>query len=229
MPRVAASTGAGPGAANVGAKPQNGRVTIAQPMLSLWDDPREHDHTSRVVAHSSDRVAWTRARSRGVTATDVAKLSSESAIEKVATEKLIGKSFWGNAFIEHGRAREPEIARWVLGEHGIGPCGTLYHAAANRWHLATPDGLRAEQGRVELVEIKTTVKPWRSIPRQYLRQVFWQQYVLGAERTLVVWEQHNEFVPVSAEPRTKWVDRDDNEIHILVGMADRLLARMRRL
>ena len=82
---------------------------------------------------------------------------------------------------------------------------------------------------MELAEIKTTTRRWRSIPRSYLRQVFWQQYVLGAERTLVVWEQHDEFVPVSAEPKCRWVDRDDNEIHILVGMADRLLARMRRL
>jgi hypothetical protein len=215
--------------ADVGASAHNGRVTIAQPMLPLWDEPREPDHTARIVAHSSDRVAWIRARSRGVTATDVAKLSSDRAVEKVAIEKLIGKPFWGNAFIEHGRAREPEIARWVLREHGIGPCGTLYHAAANRWHLATPDGIRTDDGRVELAEIKTTKRPWRSIPRSYLRQVFWQQYVLGAERTLVVWEQHDEFVPVAAEPKCRWVDRDENEIHVLVGLADQLLTRMRRL
>lgn len=214
---------------NVGAKTQNGWVTIAQPMLSLWDDPREPDHRDRIVAHQSDRVGWVRARSRGVTATDVARLSSEKAIETVAMDKLIGRSFWGNSFTEHGRAREPEIARWMLREHGIPSSATLFHAAGNRLHLATPDGLRCEGARVELAEIKTTTSAWRSIPRSYLRQVFWQQYVLGAERTLVVWEQHDEFVPVAAEPRCRWVDRDDNEIHILVGMADRLLARMRRL
>jgi hypothetical protein len=214
---------------NVGARTHNGRVTIAQPQLSLWDDQREPDHRDRIVAHQSDRVAWIRARSRGVTATDVARLSSEKAIETVAMDKLLGRSFWGNSFTEHGRAREPEIARWMLREHGIPSSATLFHAAGNHLHLATPDGLRAEGGRVDLAEIKTTTSAWRSIPRSYLRQVFWQQYVLGAERTLVVWEQHDEFVPVAAEPRAKWVDRDDNEIHILVGMADRLLARMRRL
>ena len=41
-------------------------------------------------------------------------------------------------------------------------------------------------GRVQLCEIKTTNKSWRSIPRSYMRQVWWQQHVLGAERTLAV-------------------------------------------
>jgi hypothetical protein len=79
-----------------------------------------------------------------------------------------------------------------------------------------------------LSEIKTTHKAWRSIPRSYLRQVWWQQYVLGADRTLVVWEQHNDFVPVDAEPKCLWVERDEDQIHALVGLADRLLDLMRR-
>ena len=33
-------------------------------------------HETRVVADSGDRVAWLRARSRGVTATDAAKLAT---------------------------------------------------------------------------------------------------------------------------------------------------------
>ena len=35
------------------------------------DQPTVLGHTSRIVARSSDRIAWLRARSRGVTATDV--------------------------------------------------------------------------------------------------------------------------------------------------------------
>ena len=66
--------------------------------------------------------------------------------------------------------------------------------------------------RITLCEIKTTNKSWRSIPRTYLRQVWWQQHVLGAERTLVVWEEHDGFVPVDDEPRSAWVDRDEAEI-----------------
>ncbi len=200
---------------------------FVQPMLSLWDEPAA-DHSSRIVARVSDRVAWVKARSRGVTATDAARLSSEASIRVVAMEKLIGSGFSGNRFTDHGRAREPEIARWVEREHGISPSEHLYHAATDARHLATPDGLVVKDGTLLLCEIKTTAHSWRGIPRSYLRQVWWQQYVLGAERTLVVWEQHDEFVPVAAEPKCRWVERDENEIHVLVHRANRVLEAMRR-
>jgi hypothetical protein len=93
--------------------------------------------------------------------------------------------------------------------------------------MATPDGVAVLDGQVVLAEIKTTNKPWRSIPRSYLRQVWWQQYVVGAERTLLVWEQHADFVPVGAEPQCRWIERDDNEIHALVCLADRVLELLR--
>jgi hypothetical protein len=200
-------------------------MTLAQPTLDLWDEPAP-DHRERIVANSADRIAWLRARSRGVTATDVARLSSIRALQAVALEKLSGTGFGGNAFTDHGRAREPEIAKWVLATHGIAPSSDLYHAHGQPLHLATPDGVRARGNEVVLCEIKTTSSAWRSIPRSYLRQVWWQQYVLGAERTLVVWEQHVDFVPVAGEPKTQWVERDDDQIHVLVGLANRLLDLM---
>lgn len=215
-----------PRAADVGGWVTMGHVTMP-PELDLWERPAP-DHRQRVVAHSEDRVAWIRARSRGVTATDVARLSSERALRSVAQDKLLGTRFGGNAYTDHGRAREPEIARWVRANHRIEPSSALYHAHFEPRHLATPDGVAVLSGAVVLAEIKTTGHPWRSIPRSYLRQVWWQQYVLGAERTLVVWEQHEDFVPLAAEPRFRWVERDDNEIHVLVGLANRLLALMRR-
>ena len=198
-----------------------------QPMLSLWDEPAP-DHRSRVLADSSDRVAWLRARSSGVTATDVARLSSERSLPAVAFDKINGSSFGGNAYTDHGNAREPEIARWVLANHGIRPSSQLFHAHGQRAHLATPDGVSIIDGTVVLAEIKTTSTLWKSVPRSYLRQIWWQQYVLGAERTLLVWEQHLDFVPVDVEPKARWIERDDNEIHVLVGLADKLLGMMRR-
>lgn len=197
-----------------------------QPELDLWE-VLPTSHTERVLAHSEDRVAWLRARSRGVTATDVARLSSVAAVRSVAQDKLLGTGFGGNAFTDHGRAREPEIAKWVRARHGILPSSALYHADGERAHLATPDGVGVVDGIVVTSEIKTTGHAWRSIPRSYLRQVWWQQYVLGADRTLVVWEQHDDFVPVRGEPQSRWVERDDNEIHVLVGLANRLLGYMR--
>jgi hypothetical protein len=194
-----------------------------QPTLSLWDEPAP-DYRTRIVAHSEDRVAWLRARSRGITATDVARLGSARSVQAVALEKVHGSNFGGNAYTDHGRAREPEIARWVKAHYGIDASTALFHAAGIPEHLATPDGVAMPaSGRLELAEIKTTKSAWRSIPRSYLRQVWWQQYVLGAERTLLVWEQHVDFVPVSSEPECRWIDRDENEIHQLVELADRVL------
>ncbi len=196
-----------------------------QPELDLWE-PTAPDFRDRLVAHAEDRVEWLRARSRGVTATDVARLSSENALRSVAQDKLLGTGFGGNAFTDHGRAREPQIARWVRATHGIEPSSALYHAHEQPLHLATPDGVAVRDGAVVLAEIKTTGHSWRSIPRSYLRQVWWQQYVLGADRTLVVWEQHRDFVPLRGAPNCRWVERDDNEIHVLVGLANRLLDLM---
>jgi hypothetical protein len=185
-----------------------------------------HPHERRVVADSGDRVAWLRARARGVTATDAAKLSSRTAVRSAAWEKLHGtggRRFGGSRFTDHGREREPVIADWARREHGILPSSLLFHAESDRRHLATPDGLvMRTNGALELCEIKTTAKAWRGIPRGYLRQVWWQQYVLGAERTLVVWEHHEDFVP-TGEPECRWVDRDDDQIAILIGLAEELL------
>lgn len=175
------------------------------------------------MTDGTDRMAWLRARSRGITATDVAKLSTPRSIETAAHQKMFGSGFSGNVFTEHGKAREPVIADWVQQEHGIAPSQALFHAASDVRHLATPDGLvQRETGHLELCEIKTTNKAWRSIPRHYLRQIWWQQYVLGAERTLMVWEQHEDFVPVG-EPHFRWVDRDESEIERLVKLAGDLI------
>lgn len=185
---------------------------------------------ARIVADSRDRVGWMRARSRGITATDVAQLTSPAAIARAADAKLgAGRGFSGNAYTDHGRRREPEIAAWVAATHGIHPSSALFHAVVEKRHLATPDGIAVDpDGRVTLAEIKTTNKTWRSIPRTYLRQVWWQQHVLGAERTLVVWEEHDGFVPVGDEPRCAWVDRDEREIGTLVRLATELIDELYR-
>ncbi|WP_318255334.1 YqaJ viral recombinase family protein [Agrococcus baldri] len=182
-------------------------------------------HVRRIVAYSSDRVAWLRARSQGVTATDAAKLSTQRSIQNVAMEKFGPRGFTGNAFTDHGRAREPHIADWVHDHFSLTASDALFHSVPERRHLATPDCI-SDDGSV-LAEIKTTSKPFERIPKHYLRQIWWQQYVLGAERTLFVWEQHRDFVPVGP-PRHQWVERDEDEIAALVDRADQLLALLAR-
>jgi hypothetical protein len=200
-------------------------MTLVQPMLSLWEEPAR-THTDRILAHSTDRVAWLRARSAGVTATDVARLSGPKALQALALDKQYGSGFGGNAYTDHGAAREPEIATWMRANHRIEPSTALFHAGNNTRHLATPDGVAVINGELVLAEIKTSTSPWKSTPRAYLRQIWWQQYVLGAERTLLVWEHHINFTPVDAEPVCTWIERDDDQIHILIGLADQLLGMM---
>ncbi len=185
---------------------------------------------ARIVADSRDRVAWLRARARGITATDVAGLSGAASIARAADAKLgAGPRFGGNAYTDHGRRREPEIAAWVAATHGILPSSALFCAATEKRHLATPDGVCVDgDGRVLLAEIKTTNKSWRTIPRTYLRQVWWQQHVLGAERTLFVWEEHDDFNPIHDEPKSVWIERDDREIGRLVGLATDLIDELYR-
>ncbi len=216
----------GPPASRGRIRGHNGSVSM--PAIPLGEDaaPARRD---RIVADGRDRVTWLRARSRGVTGTDAAQLAGLGSVDRVARDKVHGSGFTGNAFTDHGRRREPELAAWADRVYGMTASSALFHAPTRRDHLATPDGLREQAGRVELCEIKTTSSVWRSIPRSYLRQVWWQQYVLGAERTLVVWERHENFVPVADEPECRWVDRDDQQIAQLITLADHLLLSMQSL
>ncbi|TFC71357.1 recombinase [Cryobacterium sp. TMS1-20-1] len=216
-----------------GARAHNRGVPNSTLSLFDLDQPSTHlaasallpaPHTLRIVADSTDRVAWLRARNQGITATDVAKLSTPKSILNAAHDKMHGTSFTGNSYTDHGRAREPVIAAWVLENYGIEPSTNLFRSLAHPRHLATPDGVGvAANGDLHLAEIKTTSKPWRSIPRSYMRQVWWQQYVLGADRTLLVWEEHLGFVPVAPVPECRWIERDEDQIAILVGLANALI------
>lgn len=183
----------------------------------------------RVISDGSDRDQWLQARAGGVTATDVAKLSSLKSIPSVAKQKLSPLQFTGNSFTAYGRQREPLIADWVQTHFGINPSNALFCAAENRFHLATPDGIaEASDGSLVLAEIKTTNKVWSTVPRNYMRQIFWQQYVLGADRTLLVWEQHQDFVPTAA-PQYKWIERDEEQIEQLMFLADKLVETLREM
>lgn len=215
-------------------RPANARVTPA--VGTVWRagllDPRDPLDVvqgalrDRVLCADTDRDSWLSFRRTGITATDAARLATLTSVRAVVNDKLYGGSFQGNAFTEFGRQREPEIAAWVRREHGIEPCGLLIHSAENKRHLATPDGLAHIDGEVVLAEIKTTNKLWNRIPRNYLRQVWWQQYVTGAARTLFVWERHENFVVQDAQPRSVWIDRDECEIAKLVQLADEVLKNL---
>ena len=103
----------------------------------------------RIVADGNDRVQWLKARSRGITATDVAKLSTPKSVEQVAWNKLFGSGFTGNAYTEHGKRREPE-AEWVLGEFEL-VSQALFHAGRIPGTLPPQTGLLNAEERWSLL------------------------------------------------------------------------------
>lgn len=193
------------------------------------------------IAFAEDRTRWLELRREGVTATDVADIPAKgltpAALRRILADKRGHGSGYRSAAMDHGLKREPAIAAWVEREsrHGafgsghLRPSSGLYAHREHSWRLATPDGMSAVwQSHRELVEIKTTSTAWSSIPKSYLRQVWWAQHVLGAARTLVVWERHEDGVPVDLEPSWAWVDRDDDEIAVLIPLANDLHSHIRR-
>ena len=180
------------------------------------------------VADSHDRAEWLKARSFGITATDAAHLCTERSVASVVRAKTDSWQFTGNAYTEYGLRREPVIAAWMREHYGIESNTRLFRSPNSGRHLATPDGITPMDQPLRLAEIKTSTRPISALPRTYLRQIWWQQYVLGAERTLLVWEQHSGFQPVEPEPRVRWIDRDDQQIARLVRLADLVLAELDR-
>jgi len=179
---------------------------------------------AHLVADGSDRMEWLRARATGITATDAAQLSSPRAIDRLARQKAYGTHFSGSKFTEYGKHREPALAEWMRQRCGVLPSRGLYSSMSNPRHLATPDGVGTSPDGTELLlgEIKTSTKPLTTIPATYRRQIYWQQYVMGARRTALIWEQHQNFVPLG-DPLIVWVDRDDREIERLIDLADQTL------
>lgn len=182
-------------------------------------------YLDRIVASIENKTEWWKARANSISASDVSLLAKDTSIGSVIRQKFNGNSFGGNRYTEHGNSREPEIQNWIVEEHGIQGNKFLFHSEPNKRFLATPDGLKEENGSIILAEIKTTKHEFAKIPPRYLRQIYWQQYVLQAEKTLFVWEVHENFKPTTL-PQVLWIERDDDAIEILVRRATMVLELM---
>lgn len=196
----------------------------------------------RALASSEDRQAWLEARAVRVTATEAAGLRTKGPAfrRELLAAKLAPQAEWqGNRYTDRGHEREPVIVDWVRAHwpHLAGNT-TLFHAPQNPLHAATPDGWGYWDGqRLDLLEVKTSkhdLDPWTPggyFQRTgYWQQVQWQLYVMGAQRCLFVWEQHDDAwpdpQPVDLEPKWAWIERDDQEVAAMVADADHFLAEL---
>lgn len=175
----------------------------------------------RFLANQHYPDEWHAARIGLVTATAVAKAATPSGFKEV----MAGAPVEDNDYMAFGRESEHDILKTAKRE-GILECGWLIRAADNPLHAATPDGLSPDHALI--AEAKTTGTDWRTVPAQYRRQVQWQLYVTGAERCLFLWDLRlvddlGGFYRPWLEPKTTWIERDEDEIVQLREVADRLL------
>lgn len=201
-------------------------------------------------ARPETRAPWMDMRRGGITATEVRDWGNGAKRREILTFKVTGESqdLSGIAAVDHGNRREPVIAEWVERLYGITPCNAVYSHPDNPRFLASPDGITLDPFTGDLMagayaavaEIKTSkhdLNPGRLDGRHliqidpdsyfhragYYTQIQWQMFVMNADRTLFVWEQHDGTIdpdtgtyrPVGV-PQAVWIDRDQPLIDVLV-------------
>lgn len=221
---------------------------------------------ARAGASDKDRPVWLNERAHGVTATEVrdlymkahgghgitvddlikAKLPFLLATTAEEIEAAAAGGFGGNRYTAWGNTREPIIAEQLQEQFGMLPESRVFRSAENRRHLASPDGVRvvtSEDGdRLEVAEIKTSgadIAPGTDAYRKkgYAIQQQWVMGVLGADRSLYAWEQHDgdwlarggqheEPEPLDLFVPTQWIPFDADLFAELVILADHFLDRL---
>lgn len=179
------------------------------------------------VIDATDKTAWHAKRAGGVTKTDMGRLISgtRAAFRAVWESKNGGARFAGNRFTRRGHEFEPGIALWVEANTGIPASQVLYASGHDGRHLATPDCYVWDDGEGSLVEIKTTTEDWsKALPRNIIRDVLWQRYVLGAGWAAVAWQQFDkDGMPLTLEPELIEVPDDPAETERLIRAANAYL------
>lgn len=221
---------------------------------------------ARAGAPDTNRTQWLFERAGGATATEVRDLylrakgrggrSEDDLIkEKLALllaatpeerEAAAASTFIGNRYTQWGKTREPVIAEQLRESFGMLPEARVFRSASNPRYLASPDAVRVITGDdgdvLEVAEIKTSgvdIAPFTSAydKKGYEFQQQWVMGVLGAERSLYAWEQHDgdwlarggryeEPEPLDLFVPTAWVEFDADLFAELVVVADHFLERL---
>jgi len=163
-----------------------------------------------------DQDHWLSMREQGVTATQVGKNEWRS------------KPFYDNRYMEFGRDAEAPLSLWVKENFEIMPNEWLIKHDSIEWALSTPDGISLDHSVIS--EIKTTGRDfidWQGVPSAYVRQVQWQMFVTQTPRCLFSWMLRVEndqglFEFGWLEPKTVWVERDNDLIEVLLEQAEYL-------
>ena len=186
----------------------------------------------RFVETSEHRDAWLTARTRGVTATEVAKAASGKAGLRDALEaRAHPQPVEANAYMQFGSDNEDWIARVLKRDFGLMPNRWLIAAEGTPEHMATPDCLahdhevigEVKTGGKSPVDKNGILRP----PIAHMRLMQWHMHCTGATHCYFAFmlraEMHGVFFPAWMEPLVALIPRDDVIIAALVKVADQLL------
>lgn len=132
-------------------------------------------YLDRVLNDGTDRDSWKQARYEVIGASDAKLLAKPESVHLYLKSKLTRDVFTGNVFTDNGYRWEPIILGWAGYEHNV----ALFHAPDERGFAATPDGIRAVDGIVQLAEVKVkhvtldkrtkgpTLGEWRQLAWQF--------------------------------------------------------------
>lgn len=181
-----------------------------------------------IINDGADRDLWLTARREGVTATDVKRLARGGAEtwKAVHAEKAGVERTFQNAAMVHGKTREPVIAAFAARMLGVEHSTALIASNAEQRFLATPDFLGGT-GQYRVGDIKTTVTDWATVddvPGGYIDQMLWQMLVAGERVGLLVFEPHENGVPLYPTPKHFEVEWDSARVAKLQSVAYEFLA-----
>ena len=185
----------------------------------------------RFIETSDNHDAWLAARTRGVTATEVAKAATPAGLKEVLANRADPQPVEVNAYMQFGSDNEDWIARYLKAEFGLMPNRWLIAADGVPQHMATPDALSLDHevigeiktgGKVPLDKSGVIVPPIA-----HRRQMQWQMHCTGATSCMYAFmlreEVNGVMVPAWMEPQVVLVPRDEAMIADLIRVADMLL------
>ena len=179
-----------------------------------------------VINDGTDRASWLAARQgKTVSATDVARLARGGANTWAAirAEKAGKGRDFTNAAMQHGTDREPTILRFAEKQFQVSPFGKLIAADDEPRFICTPDAL----GKDRVGEVKTTVHDWEvvsEVPGRYIDQVLWQMRVTGYRLADLIFEPHENGIPLHPFPKSFPIDWDPARVAHLESVAYEFLA-----
>lgn len=188
--------------------------------------------TYTYVESSENHAAWIDAKRGLVTATDVATLASTSTAGwmQLKARKAGQSSSPSNQYMQWGIERETVIAQIMAEKYPwLAPNTHLVRLDEDPRFGATPDMI----GDAGLCQIKTSLwkgEKWSEPPQKYVDQCLWEMYVTGLDENILAVEYYEatddgfRVVDPFSPPHELLIERDEDRIAYLIGLAEKFLA-----